>query len=226
MTDTDLKIDIKSTRVYLVSPGEGKYHNRLLTVFNRLVDAGFKRIQYFKSIPGKTGTSSLTSTFMEIFKIELDNDDPFIIIEDDAELYFDYDIVTVPTSCDILYLGVSYWAYLYPVTTCYSHGRPNICPNSEKSVQPYNQQLTKIGGMTGGHAILYRSRDLMREFLKHMTNINKLVDSVPHDLVFSALHQSYGVYGLVKPMFYQDAKLGGQEDVTKLIFNGHRYERG
>jgi hypothetical protein len=75
-------------------------------------------------------------------------------------------------------------------------------------------------GMTGGHAILYISRDFIRHFIYKMSDISKYIDDLPHDLLFSSLNKSFIVFGLKQPMFYQDATLGGQEDVTKLTFSG------
>jgi hypothetical protein len=77
--------------------------------------------------------------------------------------------------------------------------------------------------MTGGHAILYKSRDFIKTFIDKMNEISQNVDDVPHDLLFSSLHSSHNVFALKQPMFYQDSTLGGQEDVTKLTFNGVCY---
>jgi hypothetical protein len=74
--------------------------------------------------------------------------------------------------------------------------------------------------MTGGHAILFRSRDFIKEFIRQMDLISTTVKDLPHDLLLSSLHLSYEVLALKNPMFYQDKTLGGQEEVTKLVFNG------
>ena len=69
-------VDIKSTKVYLISPGTGKYRDRTITVLVRLIDEGFKRVEYVKSLPGLNNTASLTNTVLDIFKRELDGDQP------------------------------------------------------------------------------------------------------------------------------------------------------
>jgi hypothetical protein len=216
-------LDIKSITVYIISPGVDNYRSKLLTVFERVVNEGFKNIIFFKSVPGPNKTASLTNTVLEIFKQELNNDKPFIILEDDCAFFTKYDQVEIPDTADMLYLGVSLWSYPYSVDTLYSMYRPNIICNSIDTVETYNNTLVKIQAMNGTHAILYISRDFIRTFIDKMTDISKYIDDVPHDLLFSSLHKSFNVFGLKEPMFYQDATLGGQEDVTKLTFNTDCY---
>ena len=216
-------LDIKDIKVYIISPGTDNYRSKLITVFERVVDEGFKHVTFFKSIPGPNKTASLTNTVLEIFKQELDNDKPFIILEDDCAFFTKYDQIEIPDTTDVLYLGVSLWSYPYNIDTLYSQVRPNIVYNSINTVESYNNTLVRIKGMTGGHAILYISREFIRTFIDKMTDISKNIDNLPHDLLFSSLHQSFNVFGLKEPMFYQDATIGGQEDVTKLTFDTDCY---
>jgi hypothetical protein len=216
-------IDIKKTRVYIISPGIDKYRSRILTVFEKLLDEGFSNIIFFKSIPGQNNTSSLTNTVIEIFKQEMKRDDPFIILEDDCSFFNKNYTLNIPDIADIVYLGVSLWSYPYPIESLFNQNRPNIFKNCPSTVQSYNENLTEIKGMTGGHAILFISREFMRSFIKNMENISKSIDNCPHDLLFSSMHHQFNVFGLKQPMFYQDNNLGGQEDVTKLTFNGECY---
>ena len=213
-------LDIKNITVYIISPGVDKYRNKLITVFERVIDEGFKNVVFFKSVQGLNKTASLTNTVLEIFKRELNNDMPFIVLEDDCAFFTKYDQIEIPDNTDMLYLGVSLWSYPYSIDTLYSRARPNIIHNSIDTNEIYNNVLVKIKAMAGGHAILYISRDFIRMFINKMTDISINIDDLPHDLLFSSLHKSFNVFGLKHPMFYQDATLGGQEDVTKLIFNG------
>jgi hypothetical protein len=212
-------LNIKDITVYIISPGTNNYRSKLLTVLERVIDEGFKSVVFFKSVPDPNKTASLTNTVLEIFKRELNNDNPFIILEDDCAFFTKYDQVEIPDNTDMLYLGVSLWSYPYSTDTLYSMYRPDIIFNSIETVESYNNTLVKIKGMTGGHAILYISRDFIRTFIDKMTDISKYIVDLPHDLLFSTLHPSFNIFGLKQPMFYQDATLGGQEEVTKLTFD-------
>jgi hypothetical protein len=216
-------LDIKSLKVYIISPGENKYRQRVLTVFDRLLDEGFRNITFFKSVAGPNNTASLTNTVLEIFKQELKNDKPFMILEDDCAFFTKYNTIEVPDNWDALYAGVSLWSYPHSMETLYSRNRPHIYPNSKSEVQSYSDTLTRIRAMTSAHAIIYNSREYMRTFIQKMGEISKNIDDFPHDLLFSVMAATFNVYGLKQPMFYQDSSLGGQEDVTKLTFNGECY---
>ena len=216
-------VDIKNTKIYIISPGVNKYRSRLITVFTRLVDEGFQNIIYFKSVPGVNNTASLTNTVLEIFKQELNNNEPFFILEDDCDFFFRYDKLDIPDNWDMLYVGVSEWAYPYSVNTLYTRARPHNVNNSIDTVQSYNDDLVRVKAMSSGHAILFHSRTFIKLFIDKMTDIAKYVDDVPHDLLFSCLHSMFNTFALKRPMFYQDNDLGGQEDVTKLVYNNIRY---
>jgi hypothetical protein len=215
-------LDIKKIRVYLISPGEGKYRERALTVLGRLMDAGFQHVTFFKSVKGMNNTASLTNTMLEIFSRELHTEDPFIVLEDDCAIFHDTNTVEIPDTAAALYLGVALWSYPYGVETLYG-SRPHIVQNSPLTVTSVSDILTRLRGMTGGHAILFRSRDFIKEFIRQMDLISNTVKDLPHDLLLSSLHLSFEVMALKKPMFYQDKTLGGQEEVTKLVFNGENY---
>lgn len=216
-------IDLKSTKIYLISPGENKYRDRALTVISRLIDEGYKNITYFKSLPGPNNTASLTNTVLEIFKTELRSDLPFIILEDDCAFFNKCDGIEVPSNMDALYLGVSLWAYPHNIGTLFSKPRPHIFPISPNTILSYNDELVRVLAMTSGHAILFNSREYIRFFIQKMEEIEKRIDDLPHDLLFSSLASSYNIYALKKPLFYQDKGLGGQEEVTKLIFQDDRF---
>lgn len=215
-------IDIKKTRVYIISPGEGKYRDRAVSVFGRLMDAGFQYVTFYKSVKGVNNTASLTNTILEIFSRELHNEDPFIVLEDDCAIFNDTNTVDIPDTAAALYLGVALWSYPYRIDTLFGN-RPHIVKNSSSTVTSVSDTLTQLRGMTGGHAILFRYREFIKDFIRQLDLISNTVKDLPHDLLLSSLHLSYEVFALKTPMFYQDKTLGGQEEVTKLVFNGECY---
>jgi hypothetical protein len=216
-----MRIDVKKTKVYLISPATGKYTERLMTVFRRLITAGFSNIVFQRAIQDPSGTNSLTRTNLEIFRKEVNSNEPFIIMEDDCALWNDYDTIDIPDNADALYLGVSLWIYPHPYDTL--NKGYHIRENTPADIQSVDDQLTKINGMTSTHAILFLNRLYIINFIQRMERL--LANTTPHDLVFATMQPSSRVYALKKPMFYQDASIGGQEDVTRLVFNGQTYRR-
>jgi hypothetical protein len=216
-----MKLSLKDVKLYIISPGVDRYKSRLLTVFERLVSNGFKNIEFVRSIPDSNGIDSLTRTNLHIMRNELTfgHCRPFIIIEDDIALFHDIDIIETPEDADCIYLGVSKWVYPHPYETL---GRGfHIRENSSADVKDYNLDLTRMTGMTGGHGILFLNPEYVRKFINAMEP--RLIFHTPHDLVHATLHPMFHIYALKNPLFYQDASLGGQEGVTKLLYNGTNY---
>jgi hypothetical protein len=217
-------IDLKQTKLYLISPATGKYTARLLTVFQTLIAAGFSNIQFVRALQDPQGTTSLTRTNLEIFKRELQSasKEPFMILEDDCQIATDYTTIDIPDDTDAVYLGVSLWIYPHAYDTL---GKGyHIRENGPNDMQSINDQLTRIHGMTSGHAILFKSHDYIRRFIQQMEPL--LSQNMPHDLVYATMQPQSHVYALKRPMFYQAQALGGQEAVTRLVYNGQTYRPG
>jgi hypothetical protein len=212
-------LDIKSIRVYIISPCEGKYKERSAEVLKRVQALGFKNAEIFKSIPDENNTNSLTKTVIQIFNNEMNESEPFIILEDDCAVFYDKNAIEIYEKTDIVYLGVASWIYPHDYSTL---GKGfHIRPNQPSDIIDYSECLTKINGMTGGHAIMFINRQFMRDFIVKMEPLLNV--NMAHDLVFATMHKYYNVFALKEPMFYQDSTLGGQEGVTKLIYRDGRY---
>lgn len=223
-------INLKNCKVYIISPATDKYELRFYTVLQRVIKAGFNRVEFFRSVQSNHMYDSLTLTYIEIFKKELNSTEPFIILEDDCELWTLYETLEVPDDFSFLYLGVSKWAYPYKLNTVYLDigVRPNITIHSFYTVKSYDTNLVKVRAMNSTHAVLYSSREFLKEFVSLFENLQK--SGIPIDIFYSAIiwtHQDkYNVYALKYPMFYQDGSIGGQEPITKVYYNGHTYLLG
>ena len=229
-----MNVAIKDVKVYIVSPGTRHYTKRLLTVFERLVAMGFKRVEFFRALPSLSdavdketgvtshvGTDSLSRTILAILERELVGGmrRPFIIVEDDVGVFHNSESIELPENADACYLGVSKWIYPHKYETL---GRGfHIQENGPEHVKDFNDTVTRILGMTGGHAILFINPEYVRRVIAAMTP--RLPYSTPHDLVYATLQPEFNVFALKKPLFYQDSALGGQEAVTRLVYNGLRY---
>jgi hypothetical protein len=216
-----MRINLKEIKVYLISPGVDKYAARLSSVHSRLVAAGFKHIEFTRALPGSNGTDSLARTNIAIMEGELVRGGcrPFIIFEDDVAIFHDTNSFEVPEDADAVYLGVSKWIYPHGFDTL---GRGfHIRQNSAADIKDINSDVTQITGMTGGHGILFMNPEFLSRFIKSMNM--RLEHSTPHDLVFATLHKDFNIYALKSPFVYQDASLGGQEAVTRLVYNGTAY---
>jgi hypothetical protein len=221
-------LNLRDIKVYIISPGTGKYQERLHTVFNRIVNAGFNRIEFFRSVQCEHIYDSLSLTYIEIFKKELHNSEPFIILEDDCQLWNNYNTIDIPDDYSLLYLGVSKWAYPHHVLSVYFENRPDIVENSYYTVKSINDTLVKVNSMNSSHAIMYKCRNFMKMFIDIYENKIRPFTGIPNDLFYSALiftfRNDLNAYALKQPMFYQDGTIGGQEEVTKICYDGFLYK--
>ncbi len=215
-------INLKKIKVYLVSPGTGKYSSRLITVFSRLVTLGFERIEFFRSIVDTaSGLNSLNKTNIAIFEQELNGpQEPFIIIEDDCGFTGPVpDELEIPDDCDAFYLGLAKWVYPHSYETL---GRGyHIRENKPEDVEDIGAGLVRLKGFTSTHAVLYFSRSYMEEFIRRMKPLTLQQDNVISlDLVFATMQPQSKVYALKNPLCFQDSQLDGQEAVTRISYNG------
>lgn len=216
-------MDLRQVKVYVISPGTGKYKSRLLHTLTKLHQVGFQNIEHVMSVFDENPTNSLSKTNLVIFEKEKNRNDPFMIIEDDIQIEEGITdemwTIQVPHDAAAVYLGVSMWVYPheYHTLSCGKHIR-FISPEETVS---HNDRLVYIQGMTSTHAILF----LDRLFLQIVSSCIRSYLSVrtPHDLILATLQKYYNVYALKQPFFYQALQQGGQQTETRLIWFQDRY---
>jgi hypothetical protein len=205
-------MNILECKLYIISPGINKYNKRIKECFSRLVDAGFKNIEFVRSIVHENKTQSLCMTTEWILKKELNNNQPFMIVDDDIQIENFEPIIDIPSDAAAIYLGICIWMYPFPYNTI---GKGwNIYPIDSPFVQSYNDELTRIKGMTSSHAILFIDRSFTRLITDRLKN-----NIHPHDLILACTQREFSVYALKTPIFYQDSSLGGQELQTRIYWS-------
>lgn len=217
-----MKIKLLDCRVYIISPGENNYRDRLITSITRLIDYGFKHVHYVKSIPDTSKTNSLSKTTLWIMEQEMCRNDPFIIVDDDIQIHQIHRTVNVPDDASAVYLGLSHWIYPYKYETLKIPGIMMIQPIQPKDLLSVDDDICRIYGMCGSHAILFLDRNFIRDFRQKLESLLQLY--IAHDLIYATQHFLYPVYALKIPVFYQDQTIGGQEEATKLIWKENTYE--
>lgn len=216
-------MDLRQVKVYVISPGVGKFLSRLRNTLSRLQRVGFQNIEHVFSVPDESPTNSLSKTNLVIFEKEKDGSDPFLIVEDDIQvedmLTEDMWCIPIPQDAAAVYLGVSLWVYPYEYHTlsCGKHIR-FITPEDTVS---FDERLVRIKGMTSAHAILFMDRSFVQTISLCIRSYLNL--RTPHDLILATLHQHYTVYALKQPLFYQDLQEGGQQMETRLIWLEDQY---
>lgn len=213
-------MDLREIRVYVLSPGIGKYKARLKTTMERLQSAGFHNVEHVESVSDENPTNSLSRTNLLVFEKEKNKTGPFLIVEDDIQIEDNANfILHPPPDAVAVYLGVSMWVYPYEYHTL-SCGK-NIRTIQKQDTLSYNDDLVRVYGMTSAHAILYMDRTFTDTLALCIQS--HLILRTAHDLVLATLQKYYNMYSLKKPIFYQDINEGGQQVATRLSWINNQY---
>jgi hypothetical protein len=155
------------------------------------------------------GSKSAAAGLVKLMKSRLEGEfKPFIFMEDDcsATPWFRH-VVPVPEDADALYLGISVWGM-----------------NGERAIpfvkkEAVSDDIVRVFNMLSTHAVLIMSKRWVENVLRcyeyaynHMAKPQEFDVPVAHSMF------EYNVYALKKPLFYQDAAMGGQEEPTLIQF--------
>jgi hypothetical protein len=131
---------------------------------------------------------------------------PFILLEDDcsATPWFTY-TVPIPADADGIYVGIS----LYSLHPDFDKAVPVI----QAVAVPEEPELVRIVNMLSTHAVLFNTRRWAEKCLEgyRRTYNEKGPD---YDIYQARYIKDFNVYGMKRPLFYQDAKVGGQQEPT------------
>jgi hypothetical protein len=132
---------------------------------------------------------------------------PFILLEDDCSPteWFRYEI-PLPDDADALYVGLSTYG-LHPQ---HNFGIPQI----EYTSVPGQPDLVRLLNMLSNHAIMFVSKRWTENCLACFENMLNAPDPRAYDIEQCRTMRNFNVYALRQPLFFQDARVGGQQEPT------------
>jgi hypothetical protein len=155
------------------------------------------------------GPKSAAAGLVKLMKERLEGDfKPFIFMEDDCSVtpWFRHEI-PVPKDADAVYLGISLWGM---------HGA-QAHPLVKK--EAVSEELVRVYNMLSTHAVLIMSKRWVENVLKCYEYAYFSMDK-PQEFDVPVAHTMplFSIYALKNPLFYQDSKMGGQEEPTLIQF--------
>ena len=154
------------------------------------------------------GAQSGVLGMIAIMRKRLEGDfKPFILLEDDCSPteWFRYEI-PIPGDADALYIGLSTYG-LHPQ---YDFGIQKM----ECITVPEEPELVRLLNMLSNHAIMFVSRRWTENCLACFEKMLDAADPRAYDIAQCRTMKNFNVYGLKYPLFFQDAKVGGQQEPT------------
>ena len=137
---------------------------------------------------------------------------PFVVIEDDVSWTNDAlanPVIQVPGDADALYLGISMCAVLPNGPRFWGDKGEHLILSNTNSTR----DVVRIYNMLGGHAIMFLTPAYAAAFCR--ADMEASLRGFISDTVFSRLQAYYTVYAVRKTKLFQDAIVGGQEEVTR-----------
>ena len=185
-----MKIDLREVQTYYINLDRHKDKNEKMK--HVIKNFGFSNVERISGadMPDDVRAGCATSHVMIFEKAT----PPFIILEDDCELYFNNPVIEIPNSTDALYLGLSSWALNNDAGMQWIH--------SLGFVDNYDH-LHKVNNMLATHAILYLGREYI-DMCKRAGEYSAR-NSVHIDVSFARFQRFFNVYALNDPTFYQSS---------------------
>lgn len=203
-----MMVDIREVKTYYINLDRDVERNKsMIDVFNNYSFKNYERVS------GVIANDRVGCSLSHIKALEIavkNNIYPYIILEDDVNIYNNKFIIDIPDDSDALYLGISSFG-----------SNINIEKKAEKLVYIKNIDSIKhkVVNMVGRHAIVHTNKKYDIEAIKYnklfIKNKNKYFAG---DVAISELNNKKNVYCLNTPVFYQNDKK--TIDDTKLsIYN-------
>lgn len=200
-----IEIDLRKFKVYIIGSTKSEnYKNKYQTVTDRLLKKDFdnKNIELFEFIPQKCKSRSLGITFLELLKkVKQQPFQPFIVLEDDADIWHEKFTYSIPSNLDALYLG---------------HSKIGVGDNTSvwsttNRVYVINENLAQVFNMLSTHAILYLKENYINTLISVLTERyswdclceNDANGFCHYDALLAKGHEIHKIYTLRKPVFYQ-----------------------
>jgi len=174
-----MQLNLQQINTVFISPCVSKYKYKCFEMQNYLNTHNFKWKLYKSELRYPYG---LSSAFKQILLQNL-NDDPLLILEDDARLQIQNLIIHVPKNADAIYLGISAVGYGY-------------FPFNSATVQPIKNDLFKVHSMYSAHAILYLSK-------RYKKAVADVIEEKICDVEMARIQHKFNVYAYNKPLFIQ-----------------------
>jgi len=194
------KINLTNLPVYYINLKEDVEKSKNFET--TMKDLGFKNVNRFDAIKDEFKKVGVAKSHNKLLKELSSQDEPFIVFEDDVDVFNFKPTISVPDNSDAFYLGNSIFG-LYS-----GKGIRKV------SAEKYKDEVYRIYNMLAAHAIVYLNKDYVK-FLAMATEFNIAIET-NQDKARAETMKYWNIYCNNEPMFYQKGVHG---PVTKKIMS-------
>lgn len=197
-----LSINIKDIPIYIINLKKDSIKYSCL--YENLINHKFTNINRFEGIFNKSPRIGCASSHLQILSSNIEP--PYIILEDDCVIMNDINKIKITNKPDAIYLGISKCGY-YDDTGTIINSKFKLNKIFYKKID--TQNVCQIYNMLSTHAILYLSKDYIKQTIK-VCNFYISIDDY-FDKGLADIMKYNNVLALSNPLFYQTSN----EQVTK-----------
>lgn len=201
---TTYTLDLLKVPVYVINLKQDLEKKNKIS--EMLTKAGFTNINWHPGVLTENKTVGVAKSHNNLLGSLKNQNAPFLVLEDDVNIFDLKTSIEIPIDADAYYLGNSSWG-LYG-----GAGKRKI------AVSKYNEETHRVYNMLAAHAILYLNEDYVK-FLHQATSFNVMIKT-NQDKARAETMKYWNVYAATVPMFYQN---GRHEVFTKIILPGQKY---
>jgi hypothetical protein len=208
--EASVRLDLRNCETMALSLPEEVARRESVTAVCERLGLSWRLIDAIKCSPGRVGCglSHLRALRMSTFGR------PLLILEDDVEVSdFFSQIIDLPADADAVYLGASVYGAVDIVDY--------VGFTQMLAAEVVDDDLLRVYNLLSTHAILYLTDNFKQAAAESV--LCSLVDrDWEHDKGMAKLQETFTVYALRRPMFFQAAHLQAsrgqhQQDVTKVL---------
>jgi hypothetical protein len=199
----NILIDLTKIPVYYINLD--KDVEKRQAIESLLSELGFMYVNRFPGILDETKKVGVAQSHNQLLTYLKTKNTPFLVFEDDIDVFSFKKEIEIPADADAYYLGNSVFGLYNGI------GRKKI------SVSKYDRNSHRIYNMLAAHAILYLNPEYV-SFLAQATKFNISIKT-NQDKARAETMKYWNVYASTTPAFYQK---GLHEQFTKITLPGPR----
>jgi hypothetical protein len=184
--------------------------DRKIHVIDELKKAGIEDYIIVEGVEHEQGHIGCSLSHKKVIQLaEKNGHEQFVILEDDVSFNLEQinKIFGLPEDTDGIYTGIS----KYGLSSKRSDEVVEIYPQITKK-EHLDNNFTKLDGMLSTHGICYLTKRFADEMKVVIDDAIKY--NIPHDVLIAARQKSFNIYGMRRPLVYQDYRVGGVEFAT------------
>lgn len=188
-------IDIRKVKTYYINLK--KDINKKKNIEKVLTKNNFEKYQRIEGVLSKISSLGAAYSHIKTVEIAIQNDEyPYLILEDDVDVFNKDFLIEIPDDADAMYLGLSRFGLDLSQS-----------PKTQDQViiKDFNEKNHRVINMLAIHAVLHLNKKYDLDLIEYYKMfVDDPIKFVAVDIPIIELNKKENVYALNNPIFYQN----------------------